>query len=329
MLYLHALGHFHPEIIITNKFLSGLDIGSSEEWIIERVGIHTRHTSLPLDYIKETKNKEPRAALEASIYTNAEIGAAAARMALERAGLRTDEIGMVISGSSAPDYAIPSEAATIASELGIDVPCFDLNSACSSFGAQIAFISKMQRDALPPYVLVVNPEHFTRTVDYSDRRVAPLFGDGSSAAIVSLIVPAPIVIKEAFYDSRPSGWDKVFIPRLGHFSQDGRAVQGFAIRKSTEALRSLQETFSVNGNLKFVGHQANLGMLNNVCERCGIAPKNHWHNVAAFGNTGGASAPCVLSQHWNDIAPGDHIAIVVVGSGLSWGYMMLQAIQEK
>ncbi len=102
MLYLHGLGHFYPENVVTNRFLSDLDIGSSVEWIEERVGIRERHTVLPLDYIRETKNRDVRAAQEASLYTNGQTAARAARMALERAGIAVEDIGMVVSGSSWP-----------------------------------------------------------------------------------------------------------------------------------------------------------------------------------------------------------------------------------
>ena len=328
MLYLHGLGHFHPENVITNRFLSELEIGSSEEWIMERVGIRARRTSLPLDYIKTTKNKDPRAASEARMYTNAQMGASAARMALERAGLKPEDIGMVISGSSTPDHVTPAEAATVAAELGVDVLCFDLNSACSTFGMQLKFLSDMKPDALPAYILVVNPESFTRSVDYSDRKIAPLFGDGSSAAVVSVSVPSKMVFEAFFCDSNPLSWDKVRIPHMAHFGQNGRAVQGFAIRKTTESLRKLQEIYPINsGRFKFVGHQANYGMLKTVCERCGVSEDDHWHNVVNYGNTGGSSAPCVLSQHWDRFRPGNHIAVVMVGSGLTWGRTMLK-IQE-
>jgi len=325
MLYLHGLGHFHPENVITNRFLSELDIGSSEEWIMERVGVQTRRTSLPLDYIKATKNTDPRAASEASIYTNAQMGASAARVALERAGLASKEIGMVISGSSTPDHVTPAEAATVAAELGMDVPCFDLNSACSTFGMQLKFLYDMKPDALPAYVLVVNPESFTRSVNYSDRKVAPLFGDGSSAAVVSTSVPSKMIFEAFFCDSNPLSWDKVRIPHLEHFGQNGRAVQGFAIRKTTESLRKLQKTYPINsGRFKFVGHQANYGMLKTVCERCGLSEDDHWHNVVHYGNTGGSSAPCVLSQNWDNFRPGNHIALIMVGSGLTWVHTMLR-----
>ncbi|MBW2599031.1 MAG: ketoacyl-ACP synthase III [Deltaproteobacteria bacterium] len=328
MLYLHGLGHFHPENVITNRFLEELDIGSSEEWILERVGIRTRRTSLPLDYIKTTKNQDTREAFEACLYTNAQSGGIAARLAMERASLKPEDVGMVVSGSSAPDYVTPAEAATVAAELGMDVPCFDLNSACSSFGMQLKFLSDMKPETLPPYILVVNPENFTRTIDYSDRRAAPLFGDGSSAAVVSASVPSKMVFEAFFSDSNPLSWDKVRIPRLGHFEQNGSAVQGFAIRKTTESLRKLQEAFPVNsGRFKFVGHQANFGMLKTVCERCGISEKDHWHNVVDYGNTGCSSAPCVLSQNWDRLRPGDHIALIMVGSGLTWVRTMLKILE--
>src|SRR5512136_2673623 len=99
MIYLHGLGHFYPENVITNRFLSDLDIGSSEEWIEERVGIHERHTVLPLEYIRATKNRDVHEAQEASLYTNGQTAARAARMAIQRAGITTADIGMVISGS--------------------------------------------------------------------------------------------------------------------------------------------------------------------------------------------------------------------------------------
>ncbi|MGZ3592700.1 MAG: ketoacyl-ACP synthase III, partial [Syntrophales bacterium] len=107
-LYLHGMGHFHPENVITNRFLEEMDIGTTETWIMERVGIHARHTVLPLDYIKETRNIDPREALAAGLYNNAQTGASAARMAIDRAGLKKEDIGLVISGSSAADNVSPA-----------------------------------------------------------------------------------------------------------------------------------------------------------------------------------------------------------------------------
>jgi len=324
MLYIHGMGHFHPENVITNRFIEELDIGSSEEWIRERVGIHTRRTALPLDYIRTTKNRDPRAAVEASLYNNARTGALAAQMALKRAGLKPGDIGLVLSGSSASDHLTPAEAATVAGELGIEAPALDLNSACSTFGMQASWLSWMQPEKLPPFVLLVQPENLTRSVDYSDRRVAPLFGDGSSAAVVSLSVPSKIRILDAFCGSAPSQWDKVCIPRFSHFYQNGNAVQGFAIRRSTDSLKQLQDKYgTASDSLIYIGHQANYGMLRTVCERSGIPEENHWFNVVDYGNTGCSSGPAVLSQRWERLRTGDSIAMVLVGSGLSWASLML------
>lgn len=330
MLYLHGLGHFHPENVITNKFISELDIGSDEQWIMERVGIAERRTSLALDYIKTTRNKNPRAAREATTGSRAQAGGAAARMALNRAGLDAVDIGMVVSGTSTPSYNIPAEAGIIASELGIEAPCLDINAACSTFLVQLAHLDAMDPSRTPSFILVVNPENYTHCVDYSDRRVAPLFGDGTSAAVISATEPSSISLEGFSYGSRPDGWDKVRIPACGHFTQDGSHVQRFAIRKATEGVRKLQEQYPGDAaNFKFVGHQANLMMLDTVCRRCGIPGGRHLHNVADFGNTGSSSAPAVLSQNWDGFLPGDSIALAVVGSGLTWGHALMKITPEE
>jgi 3-oxoacyl-[acyl-carrier-protein] synthase-3 len=330
MLYLHSMGHFNPENIITNKFLEDLDIGTNNEWILERVGIQNRRTVLPLDYIKKTKNSDTRAAFEARLYKNAQMGAAAATLALKRASLKPEDIGMIIAGSSSPDNVSPAEASAIATELGIEVPCLDMNSACSTFGMQINFLSRMKPDSLPPYILLINSETLTKCVDYTDRSVAVLFGDGSSAAIVSTMLPARAAFLNCFFDSRPSAWTKVGIGYDWYFRQDGNAVQGFAIRQTTESVKILQEAFAAEaGRFIFIGHQANLLMLKTVSERRGIKPEHHWYNVDQFGNTGCCSAPIVLSMHWDDIKVGDRIAMAIIGAGLSWTHMVLKVEEGK
>ncbi len=143
-LYLHGLGHFHPENEITNAFLNELDIGTSEAWILERVGIRSRRTTLPLDYIRTTRNRDPRGAQEAALYTHAEAGRRAADMALERAGITAADVGMVIAGSSVTDTATPAEACNIARALGIEAPAFDVNSACTSFFAHLHLVALMR-----------------------------------------------------------------------------------------------------------------------------------------------------------------------------------------
>jgi 3-oxoacyl-[acyl-carrier-protein] synthase III len=211
MLYLHSMGHFNPENIISNKFLDEMDIGTTNEWIMERVGIQNRRTVLPLDYIRKTKNINPRESFSIRQYTN----------------------------------------------------------------ARAAFVSG---------------------------------GVGS----------------------RPSGWTKVGVTGDWVFSQDGNAVQGFAIRTTSQYLKELQKQYAGDKRrLIFIAHQANYMMLKAVCERREISNENHWYNVDQFGNTGCCGAPSTLSMHWEEIKPGDNIAMVIFGAGLTRAYMMLKAGSEQ
>ena len=324
MLYLHALGHFHPDTILDNHFLSSLDIGVDVKWIEDRVGIVERRTTLPLDYLRATRNQDPRAASEAAHTTPTQMSERAAKLALERAGLEASQLGMIVSGGCSPEMQIPADSSRIANALGIHATCFDLQSACSSFASQIHFLNQMKEDALPDFVLVVNSETFTRSIDYSDRRQAVLFGDAATAAIISSRVPAPSVITETSFQSDPAGQHQITIPTGGHFAQEGHAVQAFAIRTTTDVVKYLKKTLPESETRRqvFIGHQANLRMLENVCKRTGTCLNDHYANVSYFGNCGAAGAPSVLSQNWDELR-NTVIHMAVVGSGLAWGGMRI------
>jgi 3-oxoacyl-[acyl-carrier-protein] synthase-3 len=323
-LYLHGIGHFHPDNEITNAFIESLDIGTTEAWILERVGIRSRRSVLPLDYIKATRNADLRAATEAATYTNAEMGERAARIAVARAGIALSDIGMVIAGSSAPDTLSPADACNIAQRLGLEVPAFDMNSACTSYFIPIHLLGMMQPERVPTFVLVVAPESLTRTVDYNDRATAVLWGDGAAAAIVSTREVGRAQYLSSMLDSSPSGHEKVVVPRHGYFRQDGQAVQKFAVKRTAEVLKRLRaEHGNADRNFGFIGHQANLRMLESVCKICAIPPARHFSNVERFGNTAAAGSPSVLSMRWEEWVPQDDLAVAGVGAGLTWaGYFL-------
>jgi 3-oxoacyl-[acyl-carrier-protein] synthase-3 len=324
-LHLHALGHAHPETELSNDFLESLDIGTSDAWIRERVGIRMRRTVLPLDYIRSTRNREPRAAAEAALESNASLGARAARLALARAGLETRDVGMVLSGSSAGDTSAPAEACNVAAALDLEVPALDVSSACTSFFAQLHLLSAMRPEALPRFVLLVAPEALTRTVDYTDRSGAVLWGDGAAAAVVSLREPGHARVVSSQLASDPSGAGKVVVPRGGHFFQQGHAVQMFAIKKSVEGVTRLRdEVADADRRFHFVGHQANLRMLEAVCRQCRIPPERHHTNLEWYGNTGAASAASVISMEWEKWSSADELGVVGVGAGLTWSSFLLR-----
>ena len=119
MLYLHGLGHFHPETVLDNHFLASLDIGVDVAWIEDRVGIVERRTTLPLEYLSRTRNQDPRAASEAANTTPVQMSVAATTLALQRAGLEASQIGMVVSGGCSPEMQIPADSSRAANALGL------------------------------------------------------------------------------------------------------------------------------------------------------------------------------------------------------------------
>jgi len=321
MLFIHGIGHFHPENLIGNKFLESLDIGTNDEWILTRTGIHSRHTVLPLEYIAGTRNRDPRASDEASIYSNADTAFHAANLALKRAGLASSDIGMVIAGGSAPRVGAPAESCVIAERLGISAPSLDINSACSTFAVQMRMLLLMEKESLPDFVLVVNPENLTRTANYDERGTAILMGDCTTAAVVSRRVRARTIISRSSHHSDPSGWNKVVIPSAGHLVQDGSSVQTFAIRQTIATIHELRD--EARGEFYFIGHQANLLMLKSACSRSGIAVERHLFNVDRRGNCGAAGAPSVLSENWEQFRSGDEAILAVVGAGLTWAGLFI------
>ncbi len=324
-LHLHGLGHFHPPNEITNQFLEDLDIGTNDEWIMDRVGIRSRRTVLPLDYIRTTLNRDTREALKVAEVSNAEAGRRAAEMAIERSGFSKTDIGMVIAGGCAPDTVSPAESCNIANALGLEVPAFDINSACTSLIAAVNVLTWMDPGMVPECVLVVTAEHLTTCVDYSDRAAAVLWGDGAAAAVFSHRIPGRAAVEGACLESSPAGCDKVVVPRTGHFSQEGRTVQTFAIKKTVRVLKALASQYQTHERcFHFVGHQANRIMLDSVCRLAEIPAECHHSNVETFGNTASAGSPSVISARWDEWQDGEDIAVVGVGSGLTWGGFMIR-----
>lgn len=325
MIFIHGAGHFHPENVLDNAFFESLNIETNEQWILERVGIKTRRTVLDLDYIRQTHNKDRRLAEQNTKYSMAQTAVPAVEMALSRAGITKDQVGMVIASSCSGEYLLPATASLIGGALGLQVPCVDVNTACSSFASHMHFVDMMSEQSAPDYILLVQAENWTKTTDFSDRKTAVLIGDATAAAIVSKKHPAPMRVLQTHLASDPVNWQKVQTPNLGHFCQDGPAVQKFAIKKTMATFLHLQEVVQEDLTQHyFISHQANLTMLRSVCQKLGIKDDKHLYNVDKFGNCAAAGAPSVLSQNWQTFQSGDQLTLVVVGAGLTWGGMLIK-----
>ena len=325
MLYLHALGHYHPENIIDNAFLESLNINTHSEWILERVGIRERRTALSLDYIRKTYNKTPMLAFQQGEIAYAEGAAMAIHHALNRADIEPHQVGLVISGECILQYTLPANASVIAAATGIQSMGLDMNTACSSFATQMHYLNHLDDSALPEYIVVVNPGFFTSIIDFSDRNTAVLFGDGVAAAVVSKRHESLWRLIDSHVDSNPKEWSVVTSPIGGHFTQQGSRVQHFAIKTTTNELNFLSKRNGINlSEVYFIGHQANLTMLQSAASRAGITPDKHLYNVDRFGNCGAASAPSVFSQQWDLFKSNDQVLMCVVGAGLTWGGLLFK-----
>lgn len=327
MLHILGMGAANPEIVITNKFLEELDTGTTAEWIDEKIGIKERRTTLPLDYIRATRNQNPPAAIGVATHTPTSLGVAASKMALSRAGIGPKDIGMVICNCCTPYQTAPAEAQRIGKELGLGlVKAFDVFTACPAFALHVDFLNNFDESKLPDYILCVSTATLTQHVNYNDRTDGAIWGDGAAAYVISPRHKGKLSVRHASYTTDPSRCDAVVVDTYGYFRQDGRAVRNFSVLQTVKLLRDVESKFEIDWNRDiFIGHQANYTMLQQIINNRDIGDANHWHNVVYVGNQAGAGAPASLSDHWEDVKKGQNIVVAVVGAGLSWGALVLHA----
>ena len=350
------MGHWFPETIIDNDFYDSLDIGSAADWIESRIGIKERRSVLSRDHIialrqGRTNHRELRQTGE--IPTIASIAPAPWHMALDRlqklssTGSNNNEsitdtsqstgsadrthppVELLIGGTSVPDWDIPANACATAAALGLGVPAYDVNSACSSFVVNLHVARGLLEAGIHDSIGIVNVERYTTRMDFTDKASCVLFGDGACASILTTKPAAKgLQLLDTIVHSDPAGYRLVQIPTEGMFSQNGRAVQKFAVTKTVDASIEIlgRNGLGTEDVSYFIAHQANLRMLNAACQRHGIGAERHLYNVDYKGNQGAAGAPNVLSANWDRFQTGDTIVVAVVGSGLTWGAALFRAL---
>ena len=331
-LSLVSVGHFQPETRITNKFIEDLGLDTTTDWIMAKIGIESRATTLPLEYIKETFNEDPRLARAVATHTPAELGFEAAKMAIARAGIKANDIGRIICNCCTPTKVAPTEAKRIAELLDIHVPAYDVLTACPAFALHMHYLAEMKTEALPDYTLCISTATMTQDVNYKDRTDPAIWGDGAAAWIVSPHDNGPLKVLHTSFDADPTRSHAVIDDRFAFFHQDGRAVRDFSVRQTVRLLKKMEEEFSVDWSKDiFIGHQANKTMLNQITNNRGISDENHFSNVTFLGNQAGAGAPASLSERWDELMADEKrahakIAVAVVGAGLSWGSVLFEKV---
>jgi 3-oxoacyl-[acyl-carrier-protein] synthase III len=325
-LSLIAMGSVSATTVINNHFLEGLETGTNAEWIEEKIGVIERVSTLPLEYIRTTRNREVRQSASLALESTSTLGVKAIHKALHNANLRIEDIGLIICNSCTPDTTAPSQAETLGALIGSTAVAFDLVSACPAFALHIHFLYSMKPERLPKYILCVCTATFTQTVNYDDRTDGAIWGDGATAYILSTEVEGLLTVLDTTFEADPSRCGAVVIEREGHFHQDGRAVRDFSVRQTVRMIKAFEEKHPLDWKRDvFIGHQANRTMLEQVVNNRKIPARNHWHNVTYLGNQGAAGAPGVLAENWENIVPGQHVVVAVVGAGLSWGSLLFKA----
>ena len=305
---------------MTNADFEGM-VETSDEWIVQRTGIRQRH-------------------IAADDETTASLGEAAARAALENAGLTPDDIDLIILATSTPDNTFPATAVNIQNRLGMRHGfAFDMQAVCSGFVYALTTADLYIKGGLAKRVLVIGSETFSRILDWSDRGTCVLFGDGAGALIIEGEDNAGTLTDRgliaASLRSDGAHKDKLYVDggpsttgTVGHLRMEGREVFKHAVGMITDVIEATfaQAGISADDIDWFVPHQANRRIIDASARKLGIAEDKVVATVQLHGNTSAASVPLALSVAVKDgrIKKGDLVLLEAMGGGFTWGAVLLR-----
>ena len=311
-LKLIATGSALPGREVTNHDLAAR-VDTSDEWITTRTGIRSRrwcgpgecHTSLCL---------------------------AAARQALERAGIRPDQVGVCIVATLTPDHLTPAAACVLQRELGLpeDTVCFDLNAACSGFVYALHTAQCLLAAAPRRFGLVLGAEVLSRVTDLADRSTCVLFGDGAGAAVVEWggDYPSLHAVLGCQGNHQALAIPGVNTGQATYIHMDGQTVFRFAAEALPRCARQVLEKagLSLEEVDRFVFHQANQRIIDVAVKKLRLPPEKCTGNIARTGNTSAASIPLLLDElvSTGALRSGQRALCVGFGAGLTWAGALLE-----
>ena len=305
-------GYAVPEHIVTNGDMARR-VDTNEEWIISRTGIRHRHHLTEGEHIND-------------------FTVEAARRALEKSGVRPEEIGACIVATITPDTVVPSGACVVQSALGLpmDIPCFDLNAACTGFLFAMHTMECLLNASPRRYGLVIGSENLSRITNWSDRSTCILFGDGAGAAVVERVEGCPSIQAEVGCCGNE---ELLRVPGLeagepSFISMEGTKVFKFAVQAVPYCMdRVLERSGKQIEDVDFfVFHQANARIIDLVVRKYHIPEEKYFKNIDEFANTSAASIPLVLGQleEQGRVKSGSRVLIVGFGGGLTWGGALVE-----
>ncbi len=313
-----GIGAAAPEALLTNADLEKM-VDTSDEWIVERTGIRTRHIS-----DAET--------------TTSVLAIRAARKAMAEAGVEAEEIDVIIVGTATPDMLFPSTACLIQAEIGaVNATGFDLAAACSGFIYGLSVVAGMIRAGTCRTALVIGAETLTKITDFEDRGTCVLFGDGAGAAIVRTVEGDRGLLAIRTRSDGTLG-DMLKLPAGGslhpttretvdarmHFiKMNGNNVFKSAVRSMARiAGQAIEDAGMTPDDIDlFIPHQANLRIIEATGKKLGIPSEKVYVNVDRWGNTSAASIPIAIDEARSNgvLKEGMTIAAVAFGAGFTFG----------
>lgn len=315
-----GIGSALPQRIVKNADLEGI-VETSDEWIVQRTGIRQRY-------------------IAGDNETTVSLGAEAAQKALDHAGLKADDIDLVLVATSTPNNTFPASAVEIQNKLGITHGfAFDMQAVCSGFIYALTTADLYIRGGMAKRVLVIGAETFSRILDWNDRTTCVLFGDGAGALVLEAQEGEGAVsdrgILTAHLRSDGSHKQKLFVDggpsstqTVGHLRMEGREVFKHAVGMITDVI---EDSFAATGYSAedidwFVPHQANKRIIDASAKKLNIAPEKVVITVDLHGNTSAASVPLALATAVADgrIQKGDLVLLEAMGGGFTWGAVLLR-----
>jgi 3-oxoacyl-[acyl-carrier-protein] synthase-3 len=313
-------GSYLPSRVVTNADLAA-KVDTSDEWIVQRTGIHERRIAAPGE-------------------VTSQLATQAARAALAHAHVDAQSVDLIVLATSTPDNTFPASAVSVQAELGITHgAAFDLQAVCSGFVYALATADGLLRSGAFNRALVIGAETFSRLLDWTDRGTCVLFGDGAGAVVMDAQELAGthddrgvLIVRlrsdgrhkmKLYVDGGPSSTGTV-----GHLRMEGREVFRHAVAMITDVV---EDAFKATGYTAedidwFIPHQANKRIIDGSAHKLGIAPAKIVTTVDRHGNTSAASIPLALADAVADrrIKRGDLLLLEAMGGGFTWGAALVR-----
>ena len=317
-----GVGAYVPEYILNNQELSKM-VDTSDEWIMTRIGIKERR-------ILKGEGK-------GSSY----LGEKAVKQLLEKTGTLPEEVDVLLCATVTPDMQFPATANVISDKVGIkNAFGYDINAGCSSFLFALSTGAKYIQSGQYKKVVIVGAEKMSSIVDYTDRSVCPIFGDGAAAVLLEPTTEDVGIIDEILHvdgfgrkylyqaaggSVKPASHETV--DAREHFIfQDGRTVFKNAVADMADVSVEMMKKHNLTKHDLnwFVPHQANMRIIEAVAKRMGIDKEQVMINIQKYGNTTSATLPLCLYDWENKLRKGDNLILSTFGAGFTWGAIYLK-----